>query len=198
MSLSTRREFVSSTAAMFGGGWLWLQLPALTSLSACARDAAQRNDPFTTLSAGEGRAMRAFAARIIPSGDGLPGADEAGAAWFVDGALAGPMADARELIAGGLADLDGRASAAHGALFADTSPDQQDAIMGDIEESEFFFVARLLAIAGTFSDPSHGGNRDHAGFTLLEMEHAPAFRPPFGWYDEQYVRENGMAGEVGS
>lgn len=194
MSQPTRREFVSSAAALWGGGWLWLQLPAVATLSACARDAARRNDPFTTLSAPEGHAMRAFAARIIPSGDGQPGAEEAGAAWFADGALGGPLAQARDLIAAGLADLDARAMAAHSVPFADASADQQDAIMRAVEDTAFFFTARLLTVAGTFSDPSHGGNRDHAGFALLQMEHAHAFRPPFGWYDEQYIREIGTAG----
>lgn len=190
MAQPTRREFVSSTAAMFGGSWLWLQLPALASLSACARDAAQRNEPFSTFSPEQGRAMRAFAARIIPSGDGVPGADEAGAAWFADGALGGPMAPARDLVIAGLTDLDARAMAAHAAPFSDVSPEQQDALMRDVEDSQFFFMARLLTVAGTFSDPSHGGNRDHAGYTLLQMEHAPAYQPPFGWYDEQYARGN--------
>ena len=137
--------------------------------------------------------MQAFAARIIPSDDGQPGAAEAGAAWFADGALGGPMSSARELITTGLADLDARATAAHGAAFADASADDQDAIMRAVEDTQFFFVARLLTVAGTFSDPSHGGNRDHVGFTVLQMEHAPAFRPPFGWYDEEYARENAAA-----
>jgi hypothetical protein len=188
MPLPTRREFVSSTAALFGGGWLWLQLPALASLSACARDAARRNDPFTTLSPGEGHVMRAFAARIIPSGDGIPGAEEAGAAWFVDGALSnGPFASLREMMSEALGDLDTRSMTAHGVAFADAAPEQQDALMHEIEESQFFFIARMLTLAGTFSDPVHGGNRDHAGFALLQMEHAAAYQPPFGWYDRQYA-----------
>ncbi|HSJ31658.1 MAG TPA: gluconate 2-dehydrogenase subunit 3 family protein [Longimicrobiales bacterium] len=193
MSEPTRREFVSSTAALLGGGWLWLQLPALATLSACARDAALRNDPFTNLTPEEGRVMRAFAARIIPSGDGLPGAEEAGAAWFVDAALSGPFGGLRDMLAGGLADLDARATAAHAVAFADAAPEQQDAIMHDVEESEFFFMARMLTLAGTFSDSSHGGNRDHAGFTLLGMEHAAAYQPPFGWYDDQNTRNAGGA-----
>lgn len=189
MTEPTRREFVSSTAALFGGGWLWLQLPAFATLSACARDAARRNDPFTNLSADQGRAMRAFAARIIPSGDGLPGADEAGAAWFVDGALTSDaFSGVRDLVTAGLSDLDGRAMATHSVMFADATPEQQDDLMREVEDSPFFFMARLLTVAGTFADPSHGGNRDHAGFTLLQLEHAPAYQPPFGWYDEQHAR----------
>ncbi|HSK20309.1 MAG TPA: gluconate 2-dehydrogenase subunit 3 family protein [Longimicrobiales bacterium] len=193
MSEPTRREFVSSTAALLGGGWLWLQLPAIATLSACARDAAMRNDPFTNLTAVEGRVMRAFASRILPSGDGLPGAEEAGAAWFVDAALGGPFGGVRGLFDEGLADLDARATEAHGVAFGDAAPEQQDAIMHDIEDTQFFFMARMLTLAGTFSDPSHGGNRDHAGFTLLGMEHAAAYQPPFGWYDEQHARSEGGA-----
>lgn len=192
MSPQTRREFVSSTTALIGGGWLWLQLPALATLSACARDAARRGDPFTTFSPEQGRVLRAFAARIIPSGDGIPGADEAGAAWFIDGALGdGPFAAMRGLFEAGLADLDERAGAAHGAAFADAAPEQQDAVMRGVEDTQFFFVARMLTIAGTFADPAHGGNRDHAGFKLVQMEHAAAYQPPFGWYDREYVDASG-------
>jgi hypothetical protein len=192
MPPQTRREFVSSTAALFGGGWLWLQLPALATLSACARDAARRGDSFTTLSPEQGRAMRAFAARIIPSEDGIPGADEAGAAWFVDAALGdSPFAPMRGLFEAGLADLDERSGAAHGTVFADATPEQQDALMRDIEETEFFFLARMLTLAGTFADPSHGGNRDHSGFALLQMEHRSAYQPPFGWYDREHVESSG-------
>jgi hypothetical protein len=43
-------------------------------------------------------------------------------------------------------------------------------------------------VAGVFSDPSYGGNRDHAGFTLIGMEHAAAYQPPFGWYDAEYAK----------
>lgn len=189
----TRREFLTSTASLLGSGWLWLQLPAFASLSACARDAARRNDPFANLDPDEGRALRAFVARILPSDDGLPGAEEAGAAWFIDRALVGPFAQAKQLITEGLADLDRRARGAHNVAFADASPEQQDAIMRDIEQSEFFGLARTLTLFGTFSDPVHGGNRDHAGFTLLQMQHAPAYTPPFGHYDEEYLRTGGAA-----
>ena len=79
-SQPTRREFVSTSAGLFGSGWLWLNLPAIASLSACARDAARDDAPFRILSVEQGAAMRAFAARIIPSDEELPGAEEAGAA----------------------------------------------------------------------------------------------------------------------
>jgi gluconate 2-dehydrogenase gamma chain len=189
----TRREFVSSTAGLLGGGWLWLQLPAIASLSACARKAARANEPFVFFSDAEGAGMRALAARIIPSDATSPGAEEAGAAWFADGALAGPLSDLAGTVRAGLADLDARSRAAHGAVFARLDPAVQDAVIGDIVPTPFFADARGLVIMGTFSDPSHGGNRNHAGFTLLGMEHASAYVPPFGWYDAEHARTNGGA-----
>jgi gluconate 2-dehydrogenase gamma chain len=193
-SLSTRRDFIASTAGMFGGGWLWLNLPVIAALSACARDAARTGAPFTSFTAAQGRAMRAFAARIIPADGGLPGAEEAGAAWFADLALAGPFADMSEPVLTGLADLDERARGARAAAFGDLDTARQDAIIGDIEETQFFELGRMLVVMGTLSDPSWGGNRDHAGFTLLGMEHAQVYSPPFGWYDAEHTRINGGAG----
>jgi gluconate 2-dehydrogenase gamma chain len=189
----TRREFVSSTAGVLGGGWLWLQLPAVAALSACARDAARTSEPWAFFSDAEGAAMRALAARIIPSDADSPGAEEAGAAWFADLALNGPFTDLADTVRAGLANLDARSRAAHGAVFASVDPVAQDAIIGDIVTAPFFATARMLVIMGTFSDPSHGGNRNHAGFTMLGMEHASAYAPPFGWYDAEHARLNGGA-----
>jgi gluconate 2-dehydrogenase gamma chain len=187
-SQPNRREFVSASAGLLGGGWLWLNLPVVASLSACAREAARTQQPFTTLSPEQGRTARAFAARIIPSDDGTPGAEEAGAVWFIDAALGGPFAGMKEPVLAGLADLDERAQRAHGAPFHAASPEQQDAIISAVAGASYFAMARMLVVGGVFADPAHGGNRDHAGFTLLGMEHAPAYRPPFGWYDAQYVK----------
>jgi hypothetical protein len=188
-----RREFISSTGSLLGGGWLWLNLPALAALSGCAREAARRADPFTHFTAAQGRTVRAFTARIIPSGEGVPGADEAGAAWFIDGILQGPMADAAELVAGGLADLDTRARAEHDADFADLEADRQDRILREIEETEFFGAMRFFTLMGTFAGDDLGGNREHAGYTLLQIDHRPGYQPPFGWYDERHAREDGGA-----
>ena len=183
-----RREFVSASAGLLGSGWLWLNLPVVASLSACAREAARTQQPFTTLSPDQGRTARAFAARIIPSGDGTPGAEEAGAVWFIDAALGGPFAGMKETVLAGLADLDERAQRAYGAAFDAATAEQQDAIIGAVASAPFFASARLLVVGGVFADPVHGGNRDHAGFTMLGMDHEPAYQPPFGWYDAEYAK----------
>jgi hypothetical protein len=184
----SRRQFVASSASAVGGGWLWLQLPAVSALAACARDAARRAEPFATFTPAEGVAFRAFAARILPAEHGLPGAEEAGAAWFADRALGTLMPEMLAPVREGLNDLDGRARAAHGAAFERLQPAQQDALLRDVEESTFFFLARMLTLAGVFSAPEYGGNRDGAGDRILGVEHHASYQPPFGWYDEQLLK----------
>jgi gluconate 2-dehydrogenase gamma chain len=184
----TRRDFVSSSARLLGGGWAMLHLPAIASLSACARESAERGEPFATLTPEEGRTMTAFASRIFPS-DELPGATEAGAAHFVDGALGGIFEGMLPPVRAGLGALDARAAEAGGPSFADLPIDRQVALMEEVEESEFFFLARLLTIMGVLADPLYGGNRDGAGWELVRLEHRPVFRPPFGYYDAGYTAE---------
>jgi hypothetical protein len=189
----TRRDFVSQTSSLLGSGWLWLNLPAISTLSACAMDAARNEAPFVTLTADEGAAVRSFASRIIPSDDTGVGAEEAGAAWFVDGALGGPMAGMLDPIRAGLADLDQRARSKHGVSFADAYPADQDAIIEEVVDTQFFQLTRMLVVMGVFADPVHGGNRNHVGFTVLQMEHEPSYQPPFGHYDAEYARKGGIA-----
>jgi gluconate 2-dehydrogenase gamma chain len=181
----TRRDFASYSGRGLAAGWLALELPWLAALSACGPDAAHDGRPFVSLTPAEARSMRAFAAQIIPSDDGSPGADEAGAVHFVDRALGLPFfADSAPIIRRGLGDLDVRARALHGETdFAALPRRQQIAIMRQIERDPFFTAARTLVVIGTFADPSHGGNAGGVGWTTLGIEHRPSYSAPFGWYD---------------
>lgn len=183
---STRREFLAASAQLLGGGWAVLRLPLLGSLAACARDAARNAEAFTTLTAAEGATVRAVAARILPSGEGLPGAEEAGAAWFMDRVLGEHLPTLLQPVRSGAADLDRRAGEGG---FASLPPERQDALLREIEQTPFFGLVRTLTLAGVFSHPSYGGNREDAGPRLLGIEpHAGAHQPPFGWYDAQLSR----------
>jgi gluconate 2-dehydrogenase gamma chain len=197
-----RREFLSSSSRVFGGGWLALQLPALGSLAACAREAAERGEPLTTLSPREGAGVSALAEAILPSDD-LPGAREAGVVHFVDGALGKLFPGMLEVIRPGLEDLEERARAASseaGDIRTATGPDdssfaaltraRQEDLIREVEDTPFFFLARMLVVMGMFSDPKHGGNRGRLGWELLDMAHAPAYEPPFGHYDAEYARQS--------
>jgi hypothetical protein len=180
--IHSRRAFLIDAARMAAAGWLSVELQLLVG---CARDSSERAGDFVHLSAAEGRTLRAFARQILPADGGAPGAEEAAAAYFVDRSFGMPFfADSVALIRDGLADLDARArSSARRPDFASVAGDEQIAIMRTVESTPFFASARTLVIIGTLADPSYGGNRNGAGWSLLGLEHRPSFTAPFGWYD---------------
>lgn len=132
---------------------------------------------FETLTAGEGATLQAVVARLIPADEHGPGALEAGAATYVDRALADPLAGSLETYRNGLAALDRYAQSARGARFAALEPSAQDALLRDLEAdaapgfgpgpAAFFNLVLEHAIQGTFSDPAHGGNVDFIGWRLI-------------------------------
>ena len=191
-STSTRREFLAANGRFFGGTWLLLELPLLAGLAACARDAARTGESFVTLTEGEGAAMRAFAARIIPT-DEEPGAEEAGAAYFADRALAGPFSGMAGVVLAGLRDLDARAEARWSVPFAEIPSDAQDELIRELQDTEFFASARALSVMGVLADPSYGGNRNSAADRVVGISHASTWQPPFGYYDAEYARGKGAA-----
>lgn len=132
---------------------------------------------FETLTAGEGATLQAVVARLIPADERGPGALEAGAATYVDRALAGPLAGSLETYRNGLAALDRYAQSARGARFAALEASAQDALLRGLEAdaapgfgpgpAAFFNLVLEHAIQGTFSDPAHGGNVDFIGWRLI-------------------------------
>ena len=162
-----------------------MELPWLATLAACDPGTPRDDSALISLTPAEVRTMRAFAAQIIPSDDGIPGATEAGAVYFIDRALGAPFfAASVPIVRRGLADLDMRARMMRrGKDFAALPDESQIAIMRDVERDPFFDVARTLVIIGTFSDPSHGGNRGTVGWTAIGLDHRPSYSAPFGWYD---------------
>jgi len=158
-------------------------------LSACqeASEARQEERAFTTLGPEEAASLEAIAARIVPS-DGTPGASEAGVIYFMDGVLGAERSDSLAALREGLSSLDASAAAAFaGATFVTVSPERQDALLADIESSDFFATVRFLTLAGMFSLPEHGGNRDEVGWRLLGFEPRHGWQPPFGFYDADYA-----------
>lgn len=180
---TTRRGFLTELTQTAAAGALAFQLPLLSALAGCARD----TERFANLTPAEASAMRAFAAQILPSEAGSPGAEEAGVVHFVDRAFADPFfAGMMPDIRAGLAELDVHASAAgarHG--FSSLSDGDQVAIIRRIADKPFFTSGRTLVLIGAFADSSYGGNRGGAGLTMVGMEHRPSYAAPFGWYDAQ-------------
>ena len=147
--------------------------------------------PATTLAPVQVEALVALTSRIIPSVDGRPGAREAGAVYFIDRALATFNTSQRSLYDEGIADLNRRAQRkVNGATgFTALAPAQQDDVIREIEATPFFQAARFDTIVGTLALPTWGGNREYQGWHLLGLEHQPAFRPPFGYYDAEINRQ---------
>ena len=143
---------------------------------------------FETLAAAEGETLRAVVARLIPADERGPGALEAGAATYIDRALAGPLAAFREAYRGGLAALDRASRSARGARFAALDPADQDALLRDVEADAapgfgpgaagFFNLVLTHTLEGVFSDPAHGGNVDFIGWRMIGYPGVRTTVPP--------------------
>lgn len=188
----TRKEFLARSGHALGGVWLLGNLSLLREAAAAAVEAERRQEPFRVLSESEARELEAVAEQIMPATD-TPGARDAGVVRFVDGALESFAADMVEPVRAGLRDLGERVTEAHpdATGFSDLGFDEQTALLRQVERTPFFQIARFLTVAGMFSLPSYGGNRDMAGWDLLGFEERPLWQPPFGHYDERYGQERG-------
>jgi gluconate 2-dehydrogenase gamma chain len=125
--------------------------------------------------------LEAIASRILPSDDGSPGATEANVIGFLERAFTTFHAFRLPLVQAGLADLSRRA----GSSFASQTPERRDALLHEIEATEFFGLVRALTLCGMFADPSWGGNREKAGWKLLGFDDRAIWQAPFGAYDAQ-------------
>jgi gluconate 2-dehydrogenase gamma chain len=138
--------------------------------------------PLRLFTPEEARTIAAAAARIFPSDEAGPGANEAGVVIYIDRQLAGPYGrdrwrytqppfDAgspelgyqgketpREIYRAGLKLLPG---------FASFDTAAQDQALHAIETTLFFTLLRTHVIEGMFCDPMHGGNADMIGWQLI-------------------------------
>lgn len=183
----SRRAFLHKTSTAASTSLIALSLPMIMSASQQARAAQAMDAPFTSLQADEAAEFSAIAARIIPT-DETPGATEAGVIYFMDKVLSSSHANALPELRNGLTELQNRAMSAYGsARFQTLEAAQQDALLTEIEQSSFFNTMRFLTIAGTFSLPEYGGNRDRIGWQLIGFEDRHMWTPPFGHYDADYA-----------
>jgi gluconate 2-dehydrogenase gamma chain len=185
---SSRRDFLTTTSALLGGVWLSSHLPEIEALGVAARRAFDEQQNFRNLTPAEARTLSAFAAQIIPS-DELPGAREAGAIYFMDAALGGFARPLKPQVQEAAKALDGAARRRNRRVssFADLTSRQQIRVLRDFEQQDAFDLLRTLAVMGVFADPKYGGNRNQAGFRILDVQHQATYTPPFGYYDAQLL-----------
>jgi gluconate 2-dehydrogenase gamma chain len=163
----SRREMLRRSAA----------LGAVAAVPARVLAQAASAAPYVTLTAAEAATLESVVARLIPRDGNGPGALEAGAARYIDGALTNALAAQRPAYAAGLAALEAHARAKAGRAFADLPPERQDELIGDLEQnrapgftpssSAFFELVLGHTLEGTFGDPHYGGNRDFIGWELI-------------------------------
>ena len=133
-------------------------------------------EPFETLTAAEGATLEAIVARLIPTDANGPGAAEARAARYIDRALGGFLNSFVAAYRTGLAGIESYARTEKGAAFTQLSPQDQDAVLTDMENNTakgfpaaalFFNVVLSHTVQGTFSDPFYGGNANFVGWDLI-------------------------------
>ncbi len=149
----------------------------------------------------EVRFLDAAVSRLIPADELGPGAKEAGVTVFIDrqlcsgyGVLArsyrmGPWPEGtpqqgwqcpltpREAYREAIREIDAWCNKQHQRPFSLLKPEQQDAILKDLQNGKielqalsskvFFDLLLKNTKEGFFSDPIHGGNRDKVGWKLV-------------------------------
>jgi gluconate 2-dehydrogenase gamma chain len=184
-----RRRFLLHTG-FFSAQFSVLTSTAMTLAGTAARaeDQGRASATFTTLNATEAEGLLAAATRILPEDDSGPGAVSGGVIHFIDRVLGSSRQEWLGLLREGLLELDAQAvSLYHSSRFSTLDSAQQDALLQAIEDTEFFVTLRTLTMAGMFALPEYGGNRNHAGFTLIGFGHQHVWQPPFGYYDADYL-----------
>lgn len=193
----SRRDFLAVSGSL---GAVWLLADAAVRGEAMAHAAHQVRQAQPTLSVltrEQAAEVEAFASRIIPTDD-TPGAREAGVVYFIDRGLATWAKDQLPAFNEGLAKLTrdvGARFRGQTKLSALTAA-QQDEVLKSIESTQFFGMMRFATIAGMFSLPTLGGNRDFVGWKLVGQEGAMEFRAPFGWYDQPANRRALLGGDA--
>jgi gluconate 2-dehydrogenase gamma chain len=180
----TRRDFVASVGSL-GAAWLLsdvdLRRDAMTHAQHQLGAAQPTLGFFTPEQAAE---IEAFAARIYPADD-TPGAREAGVVYFIDRGLTTWATGQQPAFTALLQKLPQLVSAqfAGQTRLSALDPAQQDQVLRSIEQTPDFGMVRFATLAGMFSLPSYGGNRDFGGWKGIGQDTELEYRPPFSWYD---------------
>jgi gluconate 2-dehydrogenase gamma chain len=179
-----RRQFLETASVAVGTSWLATLWPVIQQTAKAAQRARSQAEVFVFFQPDEARAIEAVTANIIPD-DETPGAKQAGVVYFIDRALTTFHQDQQRLYRKGLAALTDAARRRGRANFAELTAAEQIGALRRMEKGEFFKQVREHTIMGFLGNPEYGGNRDEVGWKLIGFEHAPVYRPPFGYYDQE-------------
>jgi gluconate 2-dehydrogenase gamma chain len=194
-----RRAFLVGTAICAGaaaGAELVTEAFAQSPERSAAMNAPTQEHAATHMTSGghgaffnddDTRTITAFAERLMPGGSGKPGATDANVVNYIDLALSGAYSDQQDFYRRGLAQLDAHCAKTFGKPFRALTAAQQDETILALEQGkvaefewpkphDFFEVVRTHTMEGLFADPVYGGNKDFAGWRLVEF---PGAQPMF-------------------
>ena len=196
-----------SRRQLLQGATLALAVPASLVATSESASAAEATAPsartvFENLTASEGDLLEVVVERLIPSDEHGPGAKEARVAHYIDRALGGGLASAREAYVSGLAALDRYAQASRGKPFLQLPPVDQDSVLIDCEtggargfngsSAQFFAMLLNHTRQGMFGDPYYGGNANFVGWDLIGY---PGVRTSVSAADQKALEANALKAE---
>ena len=188
INLLTRRSFLRLLQSTAGKSAVLLSLPTIISACRDARKSQLSESNFRSLSATEALEFDAIAERILPKTN-TPGARDAGVVYFFDNVLK-DRTEALDILKNGLLELQGNTNSKFNTrFFYSLSPSDQDQLLAQIENTDFFATARYLTIAGMFALPEYGGNNNLVGDELIGFEDHLGWTAPFGHYDADYMEK---------
>jgi gluconate 2-dehydrogenase gamma chain len=175
--LWSRRDLLGRGTAM----GVVITIPAVGTATVESALAAVAPKAAAALSADQSAVLKAIVARLVPADANGPSGADAGAAAYIEKSLGGGLAGGLKNLAGfynaGLSAVDAYAASAYGAAFTALPPDQQDAVLSDVESgkatgftpssSAFFAAIHEHTLQGMFGDPVYGGNKNFAGWDLV-------------------------------
>jgi len=187
----TRRDFLLQLSAGAGAAWLSANLPAILAAHDHAQRAAAASAKLEFFTAEQAKEVEAIAAQIIPT-DRDPGAREAKAIYFIDRALITFAKGQQKDYTNGLAEVQDKLKELFPgvAKFSAATSAQQIAVLTALEKTPFFGTVRFHTIVGFTCDPSRGGNADKVGWQLMGFEDRYIWKPPFGYYDAEWLKQN--------
>jgi gluconate 2-dehydrogenase gamma chain len=187
----SRRRFLFRSATGLGGGWLSLHWPAILAAQNHAHESVSSPTviAFQFFSPEQAAEVEAAAEQIIPADD-TPGARDARVVYFIDRALVTFEKDKQPAYQKGLRNLQTKTLELfpQAKWFSGLTAPQQIKVLQAIEKTEFFELLRLHTIVGFFARPEYGGNYNQIGWKLIGVEDEMTYKPPFGYYDAEYLK----------
>jgi gluconate 2-dehydrogenase gamma chain len=182
--LWSRREVLRSGTAM----GVVVTIPAVGTATLESALAAAAPKVSAALSADQSAVLRAIVGRLVPADATGPSGTDAGAAAYIETALGGGLKSLAPFYNAGLSAVDAYAASAYGAAFTALPPQQQDAVLSDIESGKatgftpssdaFFRAIHEHTLQGMFGDPVYGGNKNFAGWDLIGYPGVKSPVPP--------------------